>query len=85
MDREQRGLVIHFMDGTKMQLEFPQQTDNEYAAGIKLKEILAARELLVQCDGGLMVIPRENIKYMHLYPAVGQLPGHAIKAASIAD
>jgi hypothetical protein len=49
---------------------------------IKLKEALAARHLVVEADGALLIIPFENIKYIQAYPAPAKLPEHAIRAAS---
>jgi hypothetical protein len=70
------------MDGSKMNLDFPKQVASQGAAAIKLKEALAARHLIVEADGALMVIPFENIKFIQVYPAPPQLPEYAIKAAS---
>jgi hypothetical protein len=79
---DRRGIIIHFMDGSKMNLDFPKQVASQGAAAIKLKEALAARHLIVEADGALMVIPFENIKFIQVYPAPPQLPEYAIKAAS---
>ncbi len=79
---DRRGIAIHFMDGSKMNLEFPKQTPNESAAVMKLREVLAARHMLVEADGALMIIPFENIKYIQAYPAPTKLPENTIKAAS---
>jgi hypothetical protein len=80
-----RDLTIHFLDGSKLDIDFPKQTDNEYAAGIKLTEALAHRQLIVEADGALLIIPFENIKYMQAYPAPTRLPGYAIKAAKFSE
>jgi hypothetical protein len=37
---DQRGLTIHFTDGTRMSLDFPQQTQNEAASLLKLEDVL---------------------------------------------
>jgi len=66
-----------------MSIEFPKQTENDMAAGVRLADALAARQLLVEADGALMIIPFDSIKYLTAYPAPGGLPAHAIKAASI--
>ena len=81
--KARRGLTIHFIDGTKMSLNFPPQAENEYAAVLKLKELLKTRQLLVEVDGALLVIPFENIKYIQAYPAPPKLPETAITAASV--
>jgi hypothetical protein len=79
---DKRELTIHYMDGSKMKLEFPQQAPTEGAAVIKLKEALAARHVVVEADGALLIIPFENIKYIQSYPAPAKLPDNAIRAAS---
>ena len=80
--KDERGLTIHFMDGTNLRLRFPKQTANEHAAVLKLKEILNNRQLLVEAEGALLVIPFENIKYIQAYPAPKKLPETTIVAAS---
>jgi hypothetical protein len=77
-----REMTIHYMDGSKMKLDFPQQAPSEGAQVIKLKEALSARHLVVEVDGALLVIPFENIKYVQAYPAPAKLPENAIRAAS---
>jgi hypothetical protein len=71
---EPRRLIIHFTDGTKKLLEFPQ-----------LKEALEARHLVIEADGALVVIPFENIRYLQAYPAPKKLPAYAIKGATFRD
>ena len=79
---DKRAIIIHYMDGSEMKLDMPVQTPNESAQVIKLKEALAARHLVVEADGALLIIPFENIKYIQAYPAPKKLPDHAIRAAS---
>jgi hypothetical protein len=80
-----RDLSIHFMDGSTLQVNFPKQAGNPSTSLIKLNEALAARQLLVEADGALLLIPFENIKYVQCYPAPDGLPAYTIKAASIGD
>ena len=80
--KDDRSLTIHFMDGTNLRLRFPKQAANEHAAVLKLKEILNTRQLLVEAEGALLVIPFENIKYIQAYPAPKKLPETTIVAAS---
>ena len=77
-----REMTIHYIDGSKMKLDFPIQAPNESAQVIKLKEALAARHLIVEADGALLIIPFENVKYIQAYPAPKRLPEHAIRAGS---
>jgi hypothetical protein len=82
---DRRDLSIHFIDGSQLRVNFPRQGGTPHATLIKLNEALAARQLLVEADGGLLVIPFENIKYIQSYPAPENLPPHAIKAAGISE
>ena len=82
---ERRGLTLFFTDGTKMQLDYPKQTPNDIATLLKVKEILGSRQLLVECDGVLLMFPFENIKYLEAHPAPKDLPGYTIRGASVAD
>jgi hypothetical protein len=77
-----REMTIHYMDGSQMKLEFPVQAPNESAQVIKLRELLAARHVVVEADGALLIIPMENIKYIQAYPAPAKLPESVIRAAS---
>jgi len=83
---EQRRLIIHFVDGSKKLLEFPQQVaDSDGSLAARLKEALEARHLVIEADGALVVIPFENIRYLQAYPAPKKLPSYAIKGASFKD
>ena len=80
--KRQRGLTIHFVDGTSMQFEFPAQTENEYAAVLKMKEVIKDRQLIIEVDGALLLLPFENIKYFDVYPVpTDKLPPNIIKGA----
>ena len=83
--KDQRGLTIHFTDGSKMSLDFPKQTENPGAAAMKLEDVLKNRYMLFEAEGTLLFVPFENVKYLQLYPAPKNVLGHTyIKGASIA-
>ena len=83
---EKRGIIIHFMDGSKKTLEFPQQVaDADVAAAAKIKEALEARHLVIEAEGALVVIPFENVKYLQAYPAPKKLPANVIRGASFKE
>jgi hypothetical protein len=85
-EREKRGMIIHFIDGSKKVLEFPPQVaPGDPNVALKLKDILDERHLLIEADGALLVIPFENVKYIQSYPAPKKLPAGAIKGASFGD
>lgn len=83
---EKRGIIIHFMDGSKKLLEFPPQVaDNDATAAAKLKDALEARHIVIEAEGALLVIPFENVKYLQVYPAPKKLPAGVIRGASFKD
>ena len=80
----QRGITIHFTDGTTMKLEFPPQDENSDAAITKLKDVLKDRQLLFEVDGAVFLLPFENIKYIQVYPVpADRIPPNAIRGASL--
>ena len=83
---DKRGITIHFNDGSKIKLDFPRQTENDAAALLKLDDVLKKRHMLFEADGTLLMIPFENVRYVQLYPAPKDIPGHTyIKGASARD
>lgn len=84
MSEPKRGLTIYFMDGSTMKIDFPKQSADDNVAAIKIKDILAQRQLLCEVDGMFLVFPFENIKYVASYPAPAKLPAYTIQGASVA-
>ena len=85
-----RVLTLHFVDGSKLSFEFPEQASNAAARQIKVNELLAAKHLVIEAEGSLLFFPMANIKYiafsMPMLPAKGPgsaLPRHAIVGARI--
>lgn len=84
--KNQRGITIHFVDGSKMQLEFPPQAENVYGSLIKLKEVQKERMLVFEVDGALLMMPFENIKYLQLHPVpTDKLPSSVITGARVVE
>ena len=85
-DTAKRGMIIHFMDGSKKVLEFPQQyADSDSTAALRIKDALDARHIVLEAEGALIVIPFENVKYVQVHPAPKKLPPGVIKGASFKD
>jgi len=80
---ERRGITIYLVDGSKLRLDFPKQTLNETGTVLKLKEILAARQIVAEVDVVLLVIPFDNVRYIEAHPAPSKLPEYIIRGASI--
>ncbi len=85
-----RIITLHFIDGTKLAFDFPEQTPNAAARQIKLADFMTSRHLVIEAEGTVMVFPVANIKYIAIsMPALprkgtaGALPRHAIVGAQI--
>jgi len=78
-----RGISIYFNDGSKLLLESPEQTQNNYDIVTKMKEILDNKFFLIEADGAVIYIPVSNIKYMQVYPAPEKLPAFTVRGARI--
>ena len=86
--QEDRGIIITFMDGSKLSFGFPQQGANSAAKQLKLEELMKSPWLMVIADGSLHMFPVANIKSIQL-PVSAQdaeqvrLPAHVIRNATL--
>jgi hypothetical protein len=84
--KEQRGITIHFTDGSKISMDFPKQSPSEIGAMMKLNDVLEKRHMLFEADSTLLMVPFENVKYVQIYPAPAEIAGQTyVKGASIKD
>ena len=86
----ERTVTLHFIDGTKLSLEFPDQSGSTTARKIKMSEFLAGQHLVIEAEGSILVCPMANIKYMSFTTPMldmkdmkEALPRHAIVGAAI--
>jgi hypothetical protein len=85
-DNPRRGMIIHFTDGSRKTLEFPQQmADSDSTAALRIKDALESRHIVLEAEGALIVIPFDNVKYLQVHPAPKKLPPGVIKGASFKD
>jgi hypothetical protein len=82
MSEENRGMRIHFVDGTTLAVSFPPQRENRAGREILFDEIMKRRLLTIAADGAVHVIPFENVKYISVYPEPAELDKTIIRGAS---
>jgi hypothetical protein len=82
---DERSMVIHYMDGSQTKLSFPKQVRSDDTVLGRLEDALGNPVLMVEADGGLMLIPFANVKYIRSYPAPKVLPDYVIKHAHIEE
>jgi len=81
---DDRQMVIHFNNGTKLELSFPVQIRNSIAAVLEgIKKMMESDKLVIEADGRLMVIPWSSIKQLDVSPVPPSLPFGAIKNAKV--
>jgi len=79
----ERGMTIHFMDGSTMGVNFPRQVKHDESVPVRLERLLEKDVLMLEADGALLTIPFSSIKYIQVYPAPAVLPEYVIRDASI--
>jgi len=80
-----RGLSVHFMDGSSVKITFPTQTEDQYKRKLLIDEIMKQRVLIVEAEGGVHFIPFDNIKYMSVFPASEHASPGIIKGATFSE
>ena len=80
------GLLIRFMDGSKITLRYPKQAGNDPATIVaNVRKALEADRILVEVDGALLFIPLNNVKYIQVTPAPDVLPPNVLRNARMVD
>ncbi len=80
------GLVVRFMDGSKIALRYPKQAGEDAATIVaNVRKALEADRLLVEVDGSLLFIPMANVKYIQVTPAPDVLPSTVLRNARMVD
>ncbi len=75
--------VIHFNDGSKLKLGWPPQAgakeEDEWKVARNVRKAFEADKIAVEVSGELLLIPMENVKYIHINPAPPKLPQSVLK------
>ena len=76
--------AIHFMDGTKIVLKYPQQSGSDPATIMaNVKKALDSDKFIIEVDESLLVIPGRNIKYILITPKPDALPAGVLRGAKL--
>ena len=78
-----RFLTIHFIDGSKISMTFPPQTENYHQIASRVQKALDANQLALEVEGELFVIPMNNVKYLQVNPAPEKLPDSVIRGGTL--
>jgi hypothetical protein len=80
---EEKSLIIHFMDGSKMSVTFPKQAEFAHQIVRKTQQALENNQLAFEAGNDLFVIPMSSIKYLQVSPAADNLPDSVIRGATL--
>ena len=86
-----RIATLHFVDGSKLSFEFPEQTASATARQVKVADFMSGKHLVIEAEGQVFIFPVTSIKYVALsLPRItgetrGALPRHAIVGARLRD
>ncbi len=80
-----KHLYLHFQDGQRLIMRFPQQSEDPVEIARGLRKQLESPFLSIEVDGDLLLIPRESIKYLQISPAPTALPDPTITGAELVD
>ena len=76
--------TIHFMDGTKLAIEYPRQAGEDAATiSMNVRKVLEADKITLEAQGDLIVIPVRNIKYIQISPAPDEIPAGVLRNVKI--
>src|SRR5205085_10911135 len=59
-----RILTLHFIDGSKLSFDFPEQTSSAAARQLKIADLLTSKHVVIEAEGTVMLFPVSNIKYL---------------------
>jgi len=86
-----RIVTLHFVDGSKLAFDFPEQASNAAGKHVKLADFMASKHLVIEAEGQLFVFPVTSVKYIAFSvpnvtkQALGALPRHALTGARLRD
>jgi hypothetical protein len=84
---QDKHLIIHFNNGTKMEVSFPTQIKNSTGALVEIsKRLLDADKLVIQAEDRVLIIPWSSIKHLDVsgVPSAA-LPIESVKGARIVE
>ncbi|MGL5081552.1 MAG: hypothetical protein ACRC8A_08690 [Microcoleaceae cyanobacterium] len=68
------SLKIYYLNGESQSFEFPKPQGETATSASYIQRVLAAKELMLEVDNRLLVIPMQNIQRIEFSPAPQKLP-----------
>ena len=80
-----RRMTIHFMDGTEMKFDFPEQSADTTNLGTAIREVLKEDQFVLEVEGVMYIFPYSNVKYIRVSPPPKKLPSTVIRGVRLLD
>ena len=78
---ERKNMVIHFIDGSKVSFDFPQQVKDPMLLIRHMEKSLSQPYIAIESEGAVLLYPRDNIKSIQIYPAPEKMSEFVIRGA----
>jgi hypothetical protein len=72
--KRDRAITLHFIDGTKITFDFPEQTTSVAGKNLRMEEFITSNNILIEADGSYFIFPVANVKYLQLSAADSSEP-----------
>ncbi len=80
MTKPKRYCTIEYMDGRKLEFIFESLRDEEDPSrNVALEGLDSMRNIVVELDSQLLVMPMANIRSISLSPSPAKLPAHIVR------
>src|SRR5262245_50384572 len=77
-----RRAVIHFLDGTRLALEWPkQQLKGLFALEAAVGKVIESDQLAIEVEGNLVILQMKSVKFIEVIPAPEKLPEGILRGA----
>ncbi|WP_236172751.1 hypothetical protein [Pseudomonas pseudonitroreducens] len=80
-----KHLYLHFSDGQRLALRFPQQSDDPTEVARGIRKQMESPVISIEVDGDLLIIPRTSIKYLQISPAPMRMPETTVLGAELIE
>ncbi|HOX55256.1 MAG TPA: hypothetical protein P5205_02060 [Candidatus Paceibacterota bacterium] len=81
---DDRKLVVHYNNGTRLEISFPIQVRNSQATVLEaMKRIMESDKIAFEAEGRLIVIPWASVARLEVSPTPASLPFGVIKNAKL--
>ena len=84
-DEVHGSITIRFIDGSRMRLVGPRQSEDDWDALRKLQTVLERPYLCLETEDGATIVPMANVKYIEVFPKPPKFPEYFLRSTRIVE